>query len=491
MEHTKVYPFTVSLPRYASWRKFAQALLKQLKACPACRGAADGFPVSILPKTHKLPNGKLLIFKALTSATDQGPLCTNNEVVEEYDMVSIDPNCPRHGKYSRTAWLRKQSTKSAGVNVRPRQQILSKARESKNQSRQNALNRRAHETDEVGRISSSNLRKTLEVDASPSSMAVSVLKERRGENFQPNWQTQIVVPTKTVAAKDLKYMRSILVQKQLNVLSVCDQKKALVLKNQSATRLAEKSIEQRVYEGRTLDSNYDQPSEGNVITEKREATTLMVRKELRAISVSDFEKNVHKCAETYASQFRRMCLLKELNCLLKKPFDAYHEAVETTEDPDRKLLEHLARMDIEPEFKMPSSVDVPSQHENGQIADETASSAGFGSSTSVPTRLPEEVDQLAIDEAFNLEELQQTSSLVERLNKIANTAKTLQLELEDHPVREGTPTARVLTHVQVVDRKDARDWLLDTAIEKAINNLPGEGDGRRVRHLVQAFESIK
>lgn len=150
MEHTKVYPFTVSLPRYASWRKYAQALLKQLKACPVCRGAAAGFPVSILPKTHKLPNGKLLIFKGLTSTTDQGTLCTNNEVVEEYDMVSIDPNCPRHGKYSRTAWLRKQSTKSGGsmphvgVKVRPRQQIVSKASENNNISRRNVIDKCAH-----------------------------------------------------------------------------------------------------------------------------------------------------------------------------------------------------------------------------------------------------------------------------------------------------------------------------------------------------------
>jgi hypothetical protein len=146
MEHTKVYPFTVCLPRYFSWRKYAQALLKQLKACPACRGAADGFPVSVIPKTHKLPNGKLLIFKGLTSATDQGTLCTNNEVVEEYDMVSIDPNCPRHGKYSRTAWLRKQSTKSAGVKVRPRQHAVSKARQSKNHSGQDVIDRCAHKT---------------------------------------------------------------------------------------------------------------------------------------------------------------------------------------------------------------------------------------------------------------------------------------------------------------------------------------------------------
>ena len=144
MEHAKVYPFTVCLPRYASWRKYAQVLLKQLRACPACRGAADGFPVSILPKTHKLPNGKLLIFKGLASTTEQGTLCTNNEVIEEYDMVSIDPNCPRHGKYSRTAWLRKQSMKPAGVKVRHRQQIVSKVRESKNLSRQNTVDRSAH-----------------------------------------------------------------------------------------------------------------------------------------------------------------------------------------------------------------------------------------------------------------------------------------------------------------------------------------------------------
>jgi hypothetical protein len=52
-----------------------------------------------------------------------------------------------------------------------------------------------------------------------------------------------------------------------------------------------------------------------------------------------------------------------------------------------------------------------------------------------------EEDQLAIREVFNSEELQQTFSLVERLNKIANTAKALQSELEDRPVREEAPSA--------------------------------------------------
>lgn len=51
-------------------------------------------------------------------------------------MVSIDPKCPRHGKYSRIARLRKQRTKSAEVKVGPRQQIIPKAKESKNRSRQ-------------------------------------------------------------------------------------------------------------------------------------------------------------------------------------------------------------------------------------------------------------------------------------------------------------------------------------------------------------------
>ena len=347
-------------------------------------------------------------------------------------------------------------------------------------------------TDEASRIlSSSNLCKSLKVVAKPSSMAVSVLMERRGENFEPNGQTQLAVSTKKVATKDLKYMSSVLVKKQLNVLSMCDQKKDSVLRRHFATKSVEKSIEQCVRECGPMESNDDQSSEGKLITEKRvpPSTTLVVRKDFQSAPISDFEKDVRNCVETYASQFRRMCLLKELNT---KSFDTYHEEVEVTEDQDRTLLERIATMDTEFEYKMSSSVEVPSQQENHHIANETTGSTEGGSSASTPTRLTKEEDQLAIREVFNSEELQQTFSLVERLNKIANTAKALQSELEDRPVREETPSARVqLTQVQVADRKDARDWLLDTAIEKAIKKLPEGSDGKRVHHLVQAFESIK
>jgi hypothetical protein len=110
----------------------------------------------------------------------------------------------------------------------------------------------------------------------------------------------------------------------------------------------------------------------------------MVRKDLRAAPISDFEKDVRNCAETYGSQFRRMCLLKELNT---KSFDTYHEEVEVTEDQDRKLLERVAKMDTEFEYEMSSSVEVPSQQENHHIADETTGSTEGGSSASTPTRL--------------------------------------------------------------------------------------------------------
>lgn len=75
--HTKVYPFTVSLPRYASWRGYVRTLLNQLKSCPNCRAAGDEFPISVLPKVHKLPNGKILIFKGLTSGSNIQSPCFN------------------------------------------------------------------------------------------------------------------------------------------------------------------------------------------------------------------------------------------------------------------------------------------------------------------------------------------------------------------------------------------------------------------------------
>lgn len=69
-DHAMVYPFKISLPRYASWRACVRAILKQLKSCHICRAAADAFPISSLPKVHKLPNGKVLVFKGRTcSAT--------------------------------------------------------------------------------------------------------------------------------------------------------------------------------------------------------------------------------------------------------------------------------------------------------------------------------------------------------------------------------------------------------------------------------------
>ncbi|KAG0558592.1 hypothetical protein KC19_10G040200 [Ceratodon purpureus] len=71
MDHTKVYPFTVSLPRYASSREYVRTLLNQLKSCPNCSAAADEFPVSLLPRVQMLPNGKNLIFKGLASASEQ------------------------------------------------------------------------------------------------------------------------------------------------------------------------------------------------------------------------------------------------------------------------------------------------------------------------------------------------------------------------------------------------------------------------------------
>lgn len=321
-----------------------------------------------------------------------------------------------------------------------------------------------------------------------------MLTERRSENFESNCETQIAISTKNVAAEDRTYRSSIVVQNQLNFLGMRNQRKDLVLRRHLTPKSAEESIEQRVCASGSLKFDEGQSTQRNIVMEKQEEcgvplTTLMARKDLRAVPILDFEKDVRKCAETYASQFRRMCRLKELNT---KPCDTSHQDLEITEDQDKKLLERVAEMDTQFEYKMSSSAEAPFQRNDDHIADETAGNAGEGSSTCTSNRLSKDEDQLAISEVFNLEGLQQTFSLVERLNKIANTAKVLQSELEDYPVCEGTPTARVqLTQVQVNDRKDARDWLLDTAIEKAIKKLPGESDGGRVRHLVQVFESIK
>lgn len=58
-------------------------------------------------------------------------------------------------------------------------------------------------------------------------------------------------------------------------------------------------------------------------------------------------------------------------------------------------------------------------------------------------------------------------------------------------VREAAAAKVRLIKAQGVGKKEARDWLLDTAIERAVNSMPQKTDVGRVRHLVQAFESIK
>jgi len=47
--------------------------------------------------------------------------------IEEYDMVSIDPNCPKHGRYTLTALLQK-GAKVVGMKSRAICQIYLKAK---------------------------------------------------------------------------------------------------------------------------------------------------------------------------------------------------------------------------------------------------------------------------------------------------------------------------------------------------------------------------
>lgn len=200
----------------------------------------------------------------------------------------------------------------------------------------------------------------------------------------------------------------------------------------------------------------------------------------------DFHKGIHKCRETYASQYM-MCRLKGLN---RNCFGIYDEAVESRENQDKKLLldrHQVSEMDMNMNSKMSLPAREWVQQGNDHITDETAIKL-VGDEH--PTRFMKEHQQAASD-VFNLKELELAR---QRLEKIAYAAKALQLGFKDHPSREETPIAKVhLTQTQtILDRNEARDWLSNTAIERATNKFPEIScDGGRVRQLVHAFESIK
>jgi len=64
---------------------------------------------------------------------DYQSFCTFHEpAIEEYDMVSIDPNCPKHGKYSLTEWLQKERAKVVGMKSGAIYQIYPKTKISQN-----------------------------------------------------------------------------------------------------------------------------------------------------------------------------------------------------------------------------------------------------------------------------------------------------------------------------------------------------------------------
>ncbi|KAG0602736.1 hypothetical protein M758_10G037400 [Ceratodon purpureus] len=481
-------------------------------------------------------------------------------------MVSIDPNCPRHGKYSRVAWLQKQRTKSAEVNVGPRKQIIPKARESKNCSRQE-IGKCQLKRDGAGRSISSDFWKPLDkfylhmldkdVLEKPSRVAVSALKRRKGENVGPNELKQIAVPSANVAP--------ILSQKQHNILSMHNQKQDFVAERQSfKTKSADSKLEmtqlirkeQCVREVGSLECNVDQISVKNksIEMEVKCGTPLSdLDLEKKCLPVSDLvnkfdpisptcrcssdlaqteklrsqdlagngvtsissvemvtsprrEKNVssvthctapaqeysnnrqkrelpkdsdNKCRETYASQYTRMCRLKGLN---RNCFSIYDEAVDSRERQDKPFLDRHQVSEID--MYMDSKVSFPAreciQQGNDHISDETAMRL-VGDEQ--PTSFMKEHQQAASD-VFDSKELELAR---QKLEKIAYTAKALQLGLKDHPSREETPITKT-----TIDRNEARDWLPKTAFERVTNKLPDISCyGGRVRQLVQTFESMK
>ncbi|KAG0558591.1 hypothetical protein KC19_10G040100 [Ceratodon purpureus] len=476
-------------------------------------------------------------------------------------MVSIDPTCPRHGKYSRAAWLRKRRTKSAEVKVGPRQQIVPKARESKDCSRQGKCESKR---EGAGRSISSDFWKPLDkfylhmldkdVVEKPTRVAISALKRRKGENVEPSELKQLAVPGANVAP--------ILSQKQHNILSMHNQKQNFIAGGQSYKKKSAESKletqlireEQCVREGGSLECNVDQMSVTNksIEMEVKWGTPLPdLDLEKKCLPVSDLlnefdsvsptcrcssnmaltdklrsqdlagngvtsissvemvtsprrEKNVsahctapaqeysnnrqkrelskdsdNKCRETYASQYTRMCRLKGLN---RNCFSIYDEAVDSRERQDKPFLDRHQVSEID--MNMDSKVSLPAreciQQGNDHITDETAIKL-VGDEQ--PTSIMKEHQQAASD-VFSSKELELARH---KLEKIAYTAKALQLGLKDHPSREEMPITKT-----TIDRNEARDWLPKTAFARVTENLPDiSRDSGRVRQLVQTFESMK
>jgi len=120
------------------------------------------------------------------------------------------------------------------------------------------------------------------------------------------------------------------------------------------------------------------------------------------------------------------------------------------------------------------------QHENDNLVDET--------STCTLTGFTIEEEQMA-SSIFDIKELEKTQ---QRLEKIVDTAKSLQLGLNDHlHCHDSSIENFRLSKVQVLKRSEAQEWLSNMAIERARNKISETCHRGRVHQLVQAFESIK
>ena len=168
--------------------------------------------------------------------------------------------------------------------------------------------------------------------------------------------------------------------------------------------------------------------------------------------------------------------------LNRNGFSIYDEAVDSRERQDKPFLDRHQVSEID--MNMDSKVSLPAreciQQGNDHITDETAMKL-VGDEQ--PTSIMKEHQQAA-SAVFSSKELKLAR---QKLEKIAYTAKALQLGLKDHPSREEMPITKT-----TIDRNEARDWLPKTAFERVTNKLPDIScDSGRVRQLVQTFERMK
>lgn len=373
---------------------------------------------------------------------------------------------------------------------------------------------------------------------------VCVHKKHKGENFEPGRQTQIAKPVEKVATSDVKCMSSVLAKKQLRISRVynqtmgllscrtkspvtqasnCSQEESYVWELESCESNTEQENLNRKWEELAFTGGLDDaqinasrsmgfddvgsrnisfsadhctPTQAATATSTisrmgkstpasiQDGTALMQEFQKVGPKQETSKKNIHGCPETYGSQFRVTCLLKGLN---KISTDTCNENVKTMEYQEKKLIERVLELETKLKNKISSGSEYFHQ-ENVNARDEITRCAADELGIPPAIKCSKVDDQPATCKKFYLE-LEKTA---ERLEKFACTARALQLGLEDQLVYERPAAAKVrLIKAQGVGKKEARDWLLDTAIERAVNSMPQKTDVGRVRHLVQAFESIK